>query len=32
MEQKKLNVGLITTVSGRWPRELPTNRHAEYGK
>lgn len=32
MEQKKLNVGLITTVSGRWPRELPTGRHAEYGK
>ena len=30
MEQKKLNVGLITTVSGRWPRELPTNRHNEY--
>ncbi len=28
---KKLNVGFITTVSGRWPRELPTKRLKEYG-
>ena len=26
----KLNVGLIVTLSGRWPRELPVQRHAEY--
>lgn len=30
MEEKKLNVGLITTVSGRWPTELPTKRHHDY--
>ena len=28
--KKKLNVGFITTVSGRWPRELPIQRLAEY--
>ena len=27
---KKLNVGLVVTLSGRWPRELPIKRHAEY--
>lgn len=28
----KLNIGLVTTVSGRWPRELPEQRHKEcYG-
>jgi L-fucose isomerase-like protein len=32
MERKKLNTGLITTVSGRWPRELPAARDQEYGK
>lgn len=26
-----LKVGFITTVSGRWPRELPVQRNAEYG-
>lgn len=26
-----LKVGFITTVSGRWPRELPNRRNAEYG-
>ena len=25
-----LNVGLIVTLSGRWPRELPMQRHREY--
>ena len=29
--KKKLNVGFITTVSGRWPRELPNQRLAAYG-
>jgi L-fucose isomerase-like protein len=29
--KKKLNVGFITTVSGRWPRELPKERLEEYG-
>lgn len=32
MTKNKLRVGLITTVSGRWPRELPRKRHEEYGK
>lgn len=32
MKMKRLNVGIITTVSGRWPKELPANRHAEYSK
>lgn len=27
---EKLNVGLIVTLSGRWPRELPQRRLAEY--
>lgn len=27
----RLNVGFITTVSGRWPRELPIQRQKEYG-
>ena len=26
-----LKVGFITTVSGRWPRELPVQRNQEYG-
>jgi L-fucose isomerase-like protein len=30
--KKKLNVGFITTVSGRWPRELPNQRLADYGQ
>ena len=30
MNKEKLNVGLIVTLSGRWPRELPIRRHAEY--
>ncbi len=30
MMAEKLNVGLIVTLSGRWPRELPVKRHAEY--
>lgn len=29
--KSKLNVGFITTVSGRWPRELPCKRLKEYG-
>lgn len=29
--KKKLNLGFITTVSGRWPRELPNERLAAYG-
>ncbi len=29
--KKKLNVGFITTVSGRWPRELPNERLKAYG-
>lgn len=28
----QLKVGFITTVSGRWPRELPVQRNAEYGR
>ena len=28
---ERLKVGFITTVSGRWPRELPIARNAEYG-
>ena len=27
----QLKIGFITTVSGRWPRELPIQRNAEYG-
>jgi L-fucose isomerase-like protein len=30
MELERLNVGIITTVSGRWPLELPTARDEEY--
>ncbi len=29
--KKQLNVGFITTLSGRWPRELPEKRMKEYG-
>lgn len=28
----KLNVGFVTTVSGRWPRELPNQRRVKYEK
>lgn len=31
MSKKKLNLGFLVTVSGRWPRELPERRLAEYG-
>jgi endonuclease V-like protein UPF0215 family len=31
MNQIKLNVGFITTVSGRWPRETPQKRMESYG-
>lgn len=27
----KLNVGFVTTYSGRWPKELPEQRNQEYG-
>lgn len=27
----KLNIGFITTYSGRWPKEVPENRNLEYG-
>lgn len=30
MKQKQLNVGFITTVSGRWPREVPNQRDESY--
>ncbi len=30
--KKQLNVGFITTLSGRWPRELPEKRNKEYGE
>lgn len=30
--KKSLNVGFMTTLSGRWPRELPGKRLEEYGK
>lgn len=30
--KKKLNLGMIVTLSGRWPRELPEKRWKEYGK
>jgi L-fucose isomerase-like protein len=26
------NLGVVTTVSGRWPRELPKERHVKYTK
>ncbi|VBB07742.1 l-arabinose isomerase [Lucifera butyrica] len=28
---RQLNLGFITTLSGRWPRELPEKRREEYG-
>lgn len=28
---KMLNVGFVTTCSGRWPRELPNQRNQQYG-
>lgn len=32
--KKKLNVGVVVTLSGRWPRELPENvlRNMESGQ
>ncbi len=30
--KKKLNVGFITTLSGRWPRELPQKRLEQYSE
>lgn len=30
--KKRLNVGFLTTKSGRWPDELPTQRLKEYGQ
>ena len=32
MLKKKLNVGVMVTLSGRWPRELPKKRWNEYGE
>ena len=32
MTKEKLNIGFITTVSGRWPRELPNERRPKYEK
>lgn len=32
MMDKKLNIGFITTVSGRWPLELPNARHQRYAQ
>lgn len=29
--KKKLNIGFVVTLSGRWPRELPEKRLKEYG-
>lgn len=29
---QKLNVGFVTTVGARWPKELPKRRHADYPK
>lgn len=29
--KKKLNVGFIVTMSGRWPKELPLRRFEQYG-
>ncbi len=31
MARKKLHLGFLVTVSGRWPRELPERRLADYG-
>ena len=30
--KKVLNIGFITTLSGRWPRELPNKRLKDYGE
>ncbi len=30
--EHKLSIGLVTTVSGRWPRDIPNERHARYSK
>lgn len=30
--KKQLNVGFVTTLSGRWPRELPEQRKEEYSR
>lgn len=30
VDQKQLNLGFVTTLSGRWPRELPARRDEEY--
>ena len=30
--KKKHNVGVVVTLSGRWPRELPEKRFKEYGE
>lgn len=30
MNTHKINIGFVTTVSGRWPRELPEARHQQY--
>ena len=27
----RLNVGFVVTLSGRWPRQLPERRLADYG-
>lgn len=32
MLNRKLNIGFITTVSGRWPRELPEERERVYSR
>ncbi|PNV63410.1 fucose isomerase [Clostridium sp. chh4-2] len=29
--KKQLNVGFLTTFSGRWPQEVPSQRNKEYG-
>ncbi len=29
--EKQLNVGFLTTYSGRWPQEVPNQRNREYG-
>lgn len=29
--EKQLNVGFLTTYSGRWPQEVPNQRNQEYG-
>ena len=29
--KKKLHLGFLVTLSGRWPRELPERRLAAYG-